>query len=95
MRVGISGSRSCRDLGRSETYVRELVRALGRVGRHEYRLLLPSIAADVDGLPAEVVDEYRASRSTAGAAGSDGERMVPRPPDARRDWTVSTSCTSR
>jgi glycosyltransferase involved in cell wall biosynthesis len=52
--------------GGSETYVRELVRALGRVGRHEYRVLLPSIAADVDGLPAEVVEEYRAARSMPG-----------------------------
>ena len=52
--------------GGSETYARELVRALGRVGRHEYRLFLPSIAADVAGLPAEVVTEYAASRSTPG-----------------------------
>jgi len=52
--------------GGSETYVRELVRALGRVGTNEYRVFLPSIAADVDGLPAEVVTEYRASRSTPG-----------------------------
>jgi glycosyltransferase involved in cell wall biosynthesis len=52
--------------GGSETYARELVRALSRVGRHEYRVLLPSIAADVEGLPAEVVSEYRASRTTPG-----------------------------
>jgi glycosyltransferase involved in cell wall biosynthesis len=52
--------------GGSETYARELVRALGRVGRHEYRLYLPSIAEDVEGLPGEVVSEYHASRSTAG-----------------------------
>jgi glycosyltransferase involved in cell wall biosynthesis len=52
--------------GGSETYARELVRALGRVGAHEYRVLLPAIADDVDGLPSEVVPEYRASRSTAG-----------------------------
>jgi glycosyltransferase involved in cell wall biosynthesis len=49
--------------GGSETYARELVRALGRVGEHSYRLLLPSIASDVDGLPSEVVEEYRAARS--------------------------------
>jgi glycosyltransferase involved in cell wall biosynthesis len=52
--------------GGSETYARELVRALGRVGRNSYTVYLPSVADDVDGLPAEVVGEYRASRSTAG-----------------------------
>jgi glycosyltransferase involved in cell wall biosynthesis len=52
--------------GGSETYARELVRALGRVGRHEYRVYLPSVAADVEGLPREVVHEYRASRSMPG-----------------------------
>jgi glycosyltransferase involved in cell wall biosynthesis len=52
--------------GGSETYVRELVRALGRVGEHDYRVFLPTIASDVEGLPSEVVDEYRASRTTAG-----------------------------
>jgi glycosyltransferase involved in cell wall biosynthesis len=49
--------------GGSETYARELVRALGHVGEHSYRLLLPSIASDVEGLPSEIVDEYRAARS--------------------------------
>jgi glycosyltransferase involved in cell wall biosynthesis len=52
--------------GGSETYVRELVRALGRVGAHEYRVFLPKIAGDVDGLPAEIVSEYRASRTMLG-----------------------------
>jgi glycosyltransferase involved in cell wall biosynthesis len=52
--------------GGSETYVRELVRALGRVGRFEYRVFLPTIATDVNGLPAEIVHEYHASRSTSG-----------------------------
>ena len=52
--------------GGSETYVRELVRALGRVGEHDYRVFLPSIAVDVDGLPAELVPEYRASRTMPG-----------------------------
>jgi len=52
--------------GGSETYARELIRALGRVGEYEYRVFVPTIATDVDGLPTEVVDEYRASRSTAG-----------------------------
>jgi glycosyltransferase involved in cell wall biosynthesis len=52
--------------GGSETYARELVRALGRIGTLEYGVLLPSIADDVEGLPSEVVSEYRASRSMSG-----------------------------
>ena len=52
--------------GGSETYARELVRALGRVGTNTYLVFLPTIATDVEGLPSRVVDDYRASRSTAG-----------------------------
>jgi glycosyltransferase involved in cell wall biosynthesis len=52
--------------GGSETYARELVRALGRVGRHDYLALLPRIAADVDGAPSELVSAYRASYTTPG-----------------------------
>ena len=52
--------------GGSETYARELVRALGRVGENRYRVFVPTVATDVDGLPTEVVPEYRASRSTPG-----------------------------
>lgn len=67
MRVGISLLTLVPGVsGGSETYARELVRSLGRVGEHSYRVLLPTIADDVEGLPAEVVHEYRASRSTAG-----------------------------
>lgn len=67
MRVGLSMLTLVPGLsGGSETYVRELARALGRVGELDYRLYLPSIAADVDGLPSEVVTEYAASRSTPG-----------------------------
>ena len=33
-------------LGGSETYSRELVRGLARVGRHEYRVFVPAIAED-------------------------------------------------
>src|SRR4029453_14520100 len=33
-------------VGGSETYARELCRALGRVGEQEYRVFLPSIAED-------------------------------------------------
>ena len=45
MRVGISLLTLVPGVsGGTETYARELVRALGRVGRNEYRVLLPTIA---------------------------------------------------
>jgi glycosyltransferase involved in cell wall biosynthesis len=67
MRVGISLLTLVPGIsGGSETYVRELARALGRVGKFEYRVFLPSIATDVTGLPVEIVSEYRASRSLGG-----------------------------
>jgi glycosyltransferase involved in cell wall biosynthesis len=48
-------------VGGSETYVRELCRALARVGGLEYRVFVPTIAADAaDGLPARTVTSYRA-----------------------------------
>ncbi len=54
-------------VGGSETYVRELTRALARVGELEYRVFVPPIAPDAgDGLPTSVVPEYRASRTTPG-----------------------------
>lgn len=57
--------------GGSETYARELCRALARVGRLEYRVFVPRIAPDAgDGLPTEVVREYRASRSMPGRIGA-------------------------
>jgi glycosyltransferase involved in cell wall biosynthesis len=53
--------------GGSETYARELCRALARVGTLEYRAFVPSIAPDAsDGLPSKVVSGYRASRSMPG-----------------------------
>jgi len=62
--------------GGSETYARELVRALGRVGAHSYRTFLPTIASDVDGLPSEVVTEYRASTSTTGRVAAMAAGLV-------------------
>jgi glycosyltransferase involved in cell wall biosynthesis len=54
-------------LGGSETYVRELLRGLGRVGAHEYRVVLPPIARDrAEGLPSDIATEYRSSASTPG-----------------------------
>ena len=54
-------------VGGSETYARELVRALSRVGELEYRVFTSSLAPDAaDGLPGRTVRHYRASRSIAG-----------------------------
>ena len=50
-------------VGGSETYARELVRALGAVGEHTYRVYTPTI---IDDLPGERVPAYRASRSMPG-----------------------------
>ena len=53
--------------GGSETYARELCRALARVGTLEYRAFVPTIAPDAgDGLSSEIVTGYRASRSMPG-----------------------------
>jgi glycosyltransferase involved in cell wall biosynthesis len=52
------------ELGGSETYARELLRALARTGELEYRVLLPPVAADSGGgLPSEVATEYRLART--------------------------------
>ena len=49
-------------LGGSETYVRELLRSLGRVGELSYRVLLPPVAPDAaEGLPAETATDYRSA----------------------------------
>jgi glycosyltransferase involved in cell wall biosynthesis len=53
--------------GGSETYVRELCRALARVGEHEYDALVPTLAPDVaDGLATTVATGYRASATIPG-----------------------------
>jgi glycosyltransferase involved in cell wall biosynthesis len=52
------------ELGGSETYVHGLLRALGRVGEHEYKVLLPPAAPSAsEGLPAEIATEYRLART--------------------------------
>jgi glycosyltransferase involved in cell wall biosynthesis len=55
------------ELGGSETYVRELLRGLGHVGEHSYRVLLPPVAppAAAEGLPAEIASEYRSARTVS------------------------------
>jgi glycosyltransferase involved in cell wall biosynthesis len=51
-------------LGGSETYVRELLRGLGRVGERPYRVVLPPVAVDAaEGLSSVVATEYRVARS--------------------------------
>ena len=53
-------------LGGSETYVRELLRALARVGELDYRVLLPPVAPGAgEGLPSEVATEYRRAQTIA------------------------------
>jgi glycosyltransferase involved in cell wall biosynthesis len=52
------------ELGGSETYARELLRALARGGELDYRVLLPPVAPDGDGgLPSEIATEYREART--------------------------------
>jgi glycosyltransferase involved in cell wall biosynthesis len=51
------------ELGGTETYARELTRALVERGELEYRIFLPPIAEE---LPGEFVREYRARRSLPG-----------------------------
>ena len=51
-------------LGGSETYARELLRALGRSGELEYQVLLPLVAPEVDGgLASVVATEYLEART--------------------------------
>lgn len=52
------------EIGGSETYVRQLLRGLARVGTHEYEVLLPPAAPTAsEGLPAKVAGEYRLART--------------------------------
>ena len=53
-------------LGGSETYVRELLRGVRRVGELEYRVLLPPVAPNAaERLPSQVATEYRPARTIA------------------------------
>jgi glycosyltransferase involved in cell wall biosynthesis len=67
--------------GGSETYARELCRALARVGTLDYRVFVPSIAPDAaDGLPSSLVSRYRASRTMPGrVAAMSLAVLYPRP----------------
>jgi glycosyltransferase involved in cell wall biosynthesis len=64
MRVGISLLTLVPGVvGGSETYARELVRALDRVGELDYRVFRPRIAEDI---PGETIRSYRARRTQRG-----------------------------
>ena len=66
--------------GGSETYARELCRALARVGDHDYRAVVPTLAPEAaDGLESVVAAGYRASTTTAGRLLAMGRAaLVPR-----------------
>ena len=58
-------------VGGSETYVRELLKALDRVGEQEYRVMLPPAARDAAGeLPSIVAESYGGNRLLAMARGA-------------------------
>jgi hypothetical protein len=53
--------------GGSETYARELCRALARVGTHDYEALVSTLAPEAaDGLETVVATGYRASTTVPG-----------------------------
>jgi glycosyltransferase involved in cell wall biosynthesis len=82
MRVGISLLTLVPGVvGGSETYARELVRALDRVGELDYRIFTPRIVDDLDG---QRVRSYRARRSMRGRAVAMAEALV-RPRPLRRE----------
>ncbi len=70
--------------GGSETYARELCRALARVGKHQYEALVPTLAPDAGGgLPSVVAAGYPASSSTPGRLRAMGSTWL-RPGPLRR-----------
>ena len=82
MRVGISLLTLVPGVvGGSETYARELVRALERVGEHDYRVFTPSIVDDLEG---QRVRSYRAARTMPGRLRAMTEAYV-RPGPIRRE----------
>jgi glycosyltransferase involved in cell wall biosynthesis len=70
--------------GGSETYARELCRALARVGRHDYEALVPTLAPDAGGaLRTVVAAGYPASATTPGRLRAMGSTWL-RPGGLRR-----------
>jgi glycosyltransferase involved in cell wall biosynthesis len=71
-------------VGGSETYARELTRALAATGELDYRVLAPSIAPNIGGgLPVSVVPEYAAAATTRGRVTAMA-RATARPGPLRR-----------
>lgn len=76
-------------VGGSETYARELCRALDRVGRLDYRVFVPTIAEDAaNGLPSRTVTAYRAGRSMPARIVAMGLAAV-RPRPVRRQLELA------
>jgi len=70
--------------GGSETYARELCRALARCGEHDYEALVPTLAPDAGGgLETVVATDYRASATIKGRLAAMAAAAV-RPGDLRR-----------
>ena len=71
--------------GGSETYARELCRALARVGAHDYEALVPTLAPEAAGsLPTVVAAGYPASTTTLGRLRAMGAAALR--PGALRRW---------
>ena len=63
--------------GGSETYARELTRALARIGELEYEALVPTLAPEAGGgLPTTVATDYPASSTTTGRLRAMGGATV-------------------
>ena len=93
MRVGISLlTLAPGDLGGSETYARQLVRALAAVGKLDYTVFVPARAKDAAGsLPAIEVGEPPIG---AARAGSDRRRWPSRRSGRARSKSESRRSTS-
>ena len=95
MRVGLSLlTLAPDDLGGTETYARQLVRALARIGTHDYVVLVPALAQDAaEGLPAiEVSDPPIARRGPLASPRWRSRRAARRESEPRSPpWTSSTT----
>ena len=97
MRVGLSLLTLVPGIsGGSETYARELARALARIGTHEYLALVPPLAPDAgDGLPTIVAERLPELDDDGGTPARDGLGDAPPGAPAVAARTASTSCTTR